>query len=193
MKNILIINAHPDPESFCRSLAMSYQEGAEKAGASCRLVNLYELEFNPMLGAGYRIPMPLEPDLIQVQEWIAASQHLVFVYPNWWGTYPALLKGFLDRVFLPGFAFKYGENSSRWEKLLKQKSGLLLVTMDTPVWYYQLGFRAPGHNAMKRCVLHFCGVKPVKSVVFSPIKNSSQEKRKQWLTDAVKRGGKDAR
>ena len=98
MKKILIINGHPDKESFCFALAQSYQKGVEAVGATCKTVHLIDLKFNPILTNGYRKVTELEPDLIQIQKDIQDANHLVFVYPNWWSTYPALLKGFFDRV-----------------------------------------------------------------------------------------------
>lgn len=130
----------------------------------------------------------MEPDLIKVQNEIFEANHLVFVYPTWWGTQPALLKGFIDRVFLPKFAFKYRENSLLWDKLLKGKTARLIVTMDTPKWYYSLIYRNPGHNALKKGVLEFCGVKPVKIKTLSPIKSSDESKRTKWLNQVEKIG-----
>ncbi|WP_310558415.1 NAD(P)H-dependent oxidoreductase [Flavobacterium sp.] len=190
MKNILIINAHPDKESFCFALAESYKNGADLVGTDCKLVHLIDLKFNPILTYGYRKISELEPDLVQMQKDILWADHLVFVYPNWWATFPALLKGFIDRVFVPGFAFKYRENSSFWDKLLKGKTARLIVTMDTPSWYYWFKNRSPGHNAMKIGVLEFCGIKPVKIKVFSGIKASDEAKRKKWLEEVKKLGEK---
>ena len=181
MKRILIINGHPDKESFCFELAESYRRGAIATGADCELVNLVDLDFNPILGYGYRKRTELEPDLLKIQQDLLESDHLVFVYPTWWGTYPALLKGFIDRVFLPKFAFKYRENSLLWDKLLKGKSARLIVTMDTPKWYYYLIYKSPGHNSMKKGILKYCGVKPVKITSFAPIKSSDSNKRQRWI------------
>ena len=153
------------------------------AGADCTLVNLIDLEFNPILTYGYRKISELEPDLVKMQQEILATDHLVFVYPNWWSTVPALLKGFIDRVFVSGFAFKYRKNSPFWDKLLKGKTARLIVTMDTPKWYYWLINKNAGHNAMKIGVLEFCGIKPVKITAFAPIKSSDETKRKKWLND----------
>jgi NAD(P)H dehydrogenase (quinone) len=190
MKKILIINGHPDKESLCFSLAASYKKGADLAGADCELVNLIDLEFNSILIYGYRQKTALEPDLLEIQQDILDADHLVFVYPNWWGTYPALLKGFIDRVFLPNYAFKYRENSPFWDRLLKGKSARLIVTMDTPKWYYWLVNRSPGHNSMKRSILDFCGISPVKITSFGPVRTSDAKKRKQWLDEAEKLGQK---
>ena len=188
MKKILIINGHPDKESLCFALAESYKKGADSSGADCKLVHLIDLDFNPILTFGYRKISELEPDLVKMQAEILAAEHLVLVYPNWWSTCPALLKGFIDRVFVPNFAFKYRENSPFWDKLLKGKTARLIVTMDTPKWYYWLINRSAGHNAMKIGVLEFCGIKPVKISVFTPIKSSDEAKRKKWLAEVEELG-----
>ncbi|MEZ4937273.1 MAG: NAD(P)H-dependent oxidoreductase [Crocinitomicaceae bacterium] len=183
-KKILIINGHPDPESLCSSLAKQYKKGADQVGANCELVNLTDLEFSPVLSYGYRKRTELEPDLLRVWEQIQEAEHLVFVYPNWWGTYPALLKGFFDRLFLPGFAFEYQEKSPLPKKLLKGKTARLLVTTDTPDWFYSLVFKRPGHNSMKRSILGFCGIKPVKIKTFGPVRNSKSDQIQKWLDQA---------
>lgn len=183
MKKILIINGHPDRESLCFALAESYKKGADTNGDQCLLVHLIDLKFNPILSYGYRIVSELEPDLQKIQQDILQADHLVFVYPNWWATFPALLKGFIDRVFLPNFAFKYHEKGPLWDKLLKGKTARLIVTMDTPKWYYWLVNRNAGHHAMKIGVLEFCGIKPIKISVFAPVKSSNDLKRKKWLAE----------
>ena len=183
MKKILIINGHPDKESFCFALAERYKSGAEKSGTICKVINLIDLKFNPILTHGYRKITVLEPDLVQAQKDISEADHLVFVYPNWWSTYPALLKGFIDRIFLPNFAFKYHKTGPFWDKLLKGKTARLIVTMDTPKWYYWLMNRRPGHNSMKIGILEFSGIQPVKIKSFGPIKSSDENKRKKWLEE----------
>ena len=188
MKKILIINGHPDKESFCFALAESYKKGADTNGDQCQLVHLIDLKFNPILTYGYRLVSELEPDLLKIQQDILQADHLVFVYPNWWATFPALLKGFIDRVFLPNFAFKYHEKGPFWDKLLKGKTARLIVTMDTPRWYYWLVNRSAGHNAMKIGILEFCGIKPVKISVFAPVKSADNLKRKNWLAEVERLG-----
>jgi NAD(P)H dehydrogenase (quinone) len=192
MKNVLIINGHPDKESFCFALAASYKKGAENAGVNCKVINLIDLKFNPILTNGYREKSALEPDLMEAQQYILAADHLVIIYPNWWSTYPALLKGFIDRVFLPNFAFKYLENSPIPAKLLKGKTARIIVTMDTPKWYYWLIYRSPGHNSMKKGILEFSGISPVKITAFAVVKSSTVAKRKKWLDVVEALGNKQA-
>jgi len=129
----LIILGHPDKKSFCARLADSYESGAKEKGGDVERINLNEIRFNPILKKGYRDIMPLEEDLVEAQRLIKWANHLVFVFPVWWSAPPALLKGFIDRVFLPGFAFKYRENSNQWDKLLQGKSARLIMTSDAPV------------------------------------------------------------
>ncbi|CAM4288429.1 NAD(P)H-dependent oxidoreductase [Paenibacillus tarimensis] len=179
--NIAVINGHPDAESYCTALAASYVKGAAGSGASVREISLGSLQFNPNLQYGYRQRTELEPDLLAAQDIIRWADHLVFIYPLWWGTVPGILKGFIDRVFLPGFAFQTRPNSQLWDKLLTGKSARMVVTMDSPPWYFKLVHRSAGHTVMKRGILQFCGVNPVKITDIGPVKPSTAEQRDRWL------------
>ena len=183
-KRILVILGHPAKESFSSALANSYIEGAKAAGNEVQLISVGNLSFDPILHNGYATIQPLEPDLVAGQAAITWAEHLVFVYPTWWGGMPALLKGFIDRVFLPGFAFKFRQGSQFWDRLLSGRSAHLLVTMDTPPWYFRWVYRMPGHNQMKRTILEFSGIKPVVISSFGPIKSSTPQKREKWLAKA---------
>ncbi|WP_248925255.1 NAD(P)H-dependent oxidoreductase [Paenibacillus hamazuiensis] len=178
---ILVIIGHPDPESYCSALARAYIEGASSRTDRVRAIDLSQIAFDPNLKYGYRKRTELEEELQKAQESILWADHLVFVYPTWWGTMPAVLKGFFDRVFLPGFAYKYREDSPLWDRLLKGKSARLIVTMDTPSWYNRLIYRHAGHRVMKNNILHFCGIKPVRITEISPINSSSESQRASWL------------
>jgi putative NADPH-quinone reductase len=183
-KNILLILGHPATDSFCAQLAESYLKGATEAGCAVRALRLAELSFDPILHEGYRQVQPLEADLQRAQQDILWASHVVFVYPTWWGAMPALLKGFIDRIFLPGFAFRYHDKGSGWDRLLAGRSAELLVTMDSPPWYYRWVFRMPGHQQMKRTILGFCGFRPVRVHSFGAVIHSTPEKRARWLREA---------
>ncbi|NTW48618.1 MAG: NAD(P)H-dependent oxidoreductase [Chlorobiales bacterium] len=180
-KRILVILGHPAESSLCNVFANTYITAAKAAGHEVKFIALGSLAFDPILHKGYAERQELEPDLVAAQEAISWAQHIVFIYPIWWGAMPALMKGFIDRVFLPGFAFKYRPNSSFWDRLLTGRSAHLIVTMDAPPWYYRWVFRMPGHNQMKRMILEFCGIKPVTISSFGPVKNSSPSTRTKWL------------
>ena len=189
-RKVLIVLCHPDVNSYCGSIFQAYIDGAMAAGTDIRELKLGELDFDPILWNGYHKIQELEPDLARAQELILWSEHLVFVYPNWWGSMPALMKGFFDRVFLPGFAFKYREGSTLWDKLLTGRTAHLIVTMDTPRWHYRWVWHRPGHNQMRRTILGFCGIKVTKLSEFAPIKGSSQEQRDKWIALAREEGAK---
>jgi putative NADPH-quinone reductase len=189
--NVLVILGHPDSRSFCGAIADAYASGADAAGKNIRVLRLGELRFDPVLWNGYGRIQELEPDLVQAQELIVWADHLVFVYPVWWGVMPALLKGFFDRALLPGFGFTFREYSPFWDKLLTGRTAHLMVTMDTPPWYYRWVYRMPGHNAMVRTILGFCGIRTRKVSEFGPIKTSSTKEREKWL-DRARQAGSNA-
>ncbi|MEO1033303.1 MAG: NAD(P)H-dependent oxidoreductase [Bacteroidota bacterium] len=181
MKNILIINGHPDKESFNWALAEAYRKGAVMVEAQVETINLIDLKFDPNLKYGYRIPFPLEPDLESAIEKIKEADHIIWFFPMWWYGTPALLKGFIDRTFLPGITFKYKKGKVFPEKLLKGKTSRMVITSDTASWYHSLFMKRPVINQMKKGVLEFCGFKPVKTTYLAPIKSSTLEQRKKWL------------
>ena len=191
-KRILLINGHPDPGSFNFALAAAYRDGATAAGYEVRELVIRELQFSPNLSFGYRQRCELEPDLLRAQEWIKWTDHLVWIYPVWWGGIPALLKGFLDRTFLPGFAFRKRENSVWWDKLLTGKSARIIATMDQPPWYYWLVYGAPSQRALKKCTLEFCGITPVRITSIGPVRLSKPAWRDRWLKKIRQLGSKGA-
>lgn len=184
MKKILVINGHPNPDSLNHALAEAYIAGATQTGAQVEYLQIGELKFNPNLQYGYQQRTELEPDLLNAWQKIQWADHLVWIHPVWWGGLPALMKGFIDRLFLPGMAFRYRENSVWWDKLLTGKTAHIISTMDQPAWYYRLFFGQPSVNQLKKSVLEFCGVKPVRLTSFGIIKTASEAQRKKWITKA---------
>jgi putative NADPH-quinone reductase len=189
MKKILIINGHPDSLSFCEALSSSYENGAKDSGFDVKRVNLRDLKFDPILHNGYRVIQQLEPDLISTQESIKWADHVVWVYPVWWLGTPALLKGFIDRAFIPGFGFKYKKDSIFWNKLLKGKSSSLIITMDAPYIFNLFRYGGDGQSSFRKGVLWFCGFSPIRTKVFDRLRFSSEE-RKNKMLDLVKNLGK---
>lgn len=180
-KKVLIILAHPRKNSLCAALAAAYRRGAVVAGAELKELLLPDMQFDPLVRTPRPEEQPLEDDLKAAQEAILWAEHLVFVYPTWWGTYPALLKGFIDRVFTSGVAFRYRKDSPWWDRLLAGRSGHIITTMDAPPLFDRLVNRWPGINGLKRAVLHFCGVKPVRVTALGPVRASSQARRDEWI------------
>jgi NAD(P)H dehydrogenase (quinone) len=191
MKKILIINGHPNKDSFNYGLSEAYKKGVEKSGNEIKEIFIGELEFNPNLQFGYQKRTELEPDLKKAWEKIKWAEHIVWIYPQWWGFMPTILKGFIDRLFLPGFAFDPPEGKSiKWGKLLKGKTAHIIHTMDFPVWYYKLIMRDTGIKIMKNQILGFVGIRTIKTTYIAPIKKSSSEFRKKWI-DRIEALGQD--
>lgn len=181
MKKIVIINGHPNKESFNFGIAEAYKNGALKSGAEVKEIIIADLKFNPNLKFGYQNRMELEPDLLEAWEHIQWADHLVWFHPVWWGGLPAITKGFIDRLFLPGMAFKYKGNSVWWDKLLRNKTAHIITTLDQPGWYYWLFYGRPSVNQLKKSTLEFCGIKPVQVTYVGIIKTSDETKRMKWL------------
>lgn len=190
-KNILIIDGHPDGESYCNALADAYAKGVENSESVVTQLKIRDLKFNPNLQFGYRKRTELEPDLLEAQELIKKADHLVWVYPVWWGSLPAILKGFIDRTFLPGFAFKKREGSLWWDKFLSGKTSRIICTMDQPAWFYKWVNKAPSHTAMKKLTMNFVGVKSVKITAIGPVRLSKDEFRADWLKKVEQLGHKN--
>lgn len=192
MKKILVIVGHPRKDSLSYSIADKYFSGAKKSGNEVRRLNLAEMKFDVILHDDYKRTENLEPDLKKAKENIKWADHLVFVYPTWWGTMPALLKGFIDRVFLPGFAYQYERGSRKFnpfpERLLKGKSARIITTVGgSKLIYFFL--TNPGTWGMRNFVLYFSGIRPVKVTTFCKVyPGMKQEKVKKILDKAEKLG-----
>ncbi|MCB2035234.1 MAG: NAD(P)H-dependent oxidoreductase, partial [Ottowia sp.] len=113
------------------------------------------------------------------------------VTPLWWGSVPALLKGFFDRTLQRGWAYRYKPNGMP-EGLLAGRSARVLLTTDSPGWYLRLVQGSPTERQLVRSTLRFCGLKPVRVTRFGPVHNSQPADRARWLEQAAALGGTDA-
>jgi len=178
---IVVVNGHPDRESYCFALHEAYKRGALASGAEVEEIVIRDLQFSPNLACGYRQRTELEPDLLKAQEQIRWANHIVVIHPVWWGSVPALMKGFLDRVFLPGFFFKKKPGSAYWrDKLLKGRSARIIYTLDTPRILWWLSGR-PSWSALKWVTLYYCGVAPIRGTALGIMRLSSPARRARWL------------
>lgn len=189
-KKILLILGHLSENSFCNALLDAYKTGAEQAGAQCKFLYISRLNFDVNLADGYKTgaAMQLEEDLVSAQQLIQWADHIVLAYPNWWGFMPAVTKGFIDRIFLPGFAFKNHSGKIFPEKLLKGKSIRILVTMDTPTLWFYLIYRASQYQILKDIVFGYVGFDPIRFSTFGFIRKSTEKKRSEWLQEVQQLG-----
>ncbi len=155
-------------------------EGARSAGHEVRCLRLREMPFDPILHGGYTAPQPFEPALLDAREAIRRCRHFVIVTPCWWWSVPALLKGFIDRVFLPGFGVEYLDDFPYIRKLMKGRSARVIYTQNSPQWLAVLARGDMFWKSMRRGILGHCGFGPVRRTVLAPMKGSSQAKRESW-------------
>ena len=179
---VLILNGHPDSNGthFCDAIVEAYQSGAESAGHEIKIINTSN-EDVPLLrskSAFYEGPVPKA--VAEAQSAISWASHLVIVYPLWLGTMPALLKGFLEQVFRPGFALS--ESNERWPKgRLRNKSARVIVTMGMPSLAYRFYYQAHGLKNLERNILKFSGIKPVRSTLFGMVEMERNNRHKSFL------------
>jgi len=171
----LVIDGHPNPDSLSAAIAARYA----RAHGDATLLAIRDLDFDPILRLGYRGEQALEPDLVAARGAIERADHVVVVVPVWWGSIPALAKGFVDRTFLPRWAFRRRQNGLV-DGLLAGRSGLVIVTTDSPLWY----LRAVGDTTVRTLrdrTMRFSGIRPVRALRFGPVRGSSDERRRRWL------------
>lgn len=183
-KRILIIRGHPDAMSnhLCHGLAGAYAAGAEEAGHQVRWVKLAELEF-PLLRSQEDWECGTLPaSLQQAQEDIHWAGHLVLFFPLWLGDMPALLKGFLEQVARPGFAFeREGSRTAFTRKGLSGRSARVVVTMGMPALVYRWYFRAHSVKSLERNILGFVGIQPVQETLIGGVGSLNEESARIWL------------
>lgn len=196
-RRIAIIQGHPDRagQHFCHALADAYAQGAEAAGHEVRRIEVARLDF-PLLRSKeefYNGPVPavLQP----AQEAIASADHLVIIYPLWLGSMPALLRAFFEQTFRPRFAFELAispHGLPKLTKLFKGKSARIIVTMRMPALIYRWYYCAHGFKSLKRNILGFCGVAPIKESLIGSIEAPDDGQRKKWLNEMAALGRKAA-
>lgn len=191
-KKIVILLGHPDTShTFSGEMALLYETAAKKAGHEVKRFNLGSMKFDPILHKGYKVIQELEPDLKKLQEAINWCDHLLLIYPNWWGSMPALLKGLFDRMWLPGFCFRFYKDPVRkhfslWQRMLKGKTARVIVLSGTHPFLIWMFF-GDYTNEIKKGVLWFAGFK-VKMTRFGPSEIAPEWLRNEWRRKVVRLG-----
>ena len=181
-RRIVFIEGHPDPEQghLCQTLADAYAEGAQRAGHTVRRVQVARLDFPLLRSQDDWEHGALPPCLQQAQADIAWAQHLVLVFPLWLGDMPAVLKGFLEQVARPGFAFKAQGSNPMGRKGLTGRSARVVVTMGMPALLYRWYFRAHSIRSLVRNILGFVGIAPVKETYIGQVDKLGPDGVRQW-------------
>lgn len=187
--NILIILGHPVAGSFNHALAAGVRDALRGAGHEVVLHDLCAEGFDPLLPPDEApASAPLPPWLQRHCDELAAADGIVVVHPNWWGQPPAVLKGWIDRVFRPGVAYRFVAGDSGEgipAGLLKAKAAVVLNTSNTPEAREKEAFGDPLDALWKRCVFGLCGVRSVRRRMFGVVVTSTPEQRAAWLAEAI--------
>ena len=157
---LLFVHAHPVPESFNTALLAAALETARAQGHDVRLIDLHGEGFNPVMSAeerrGYTEDVPIPADLVQHVEALQWADGLILVYPTWWYAQPAILKGWMDRVWRPGIAFTLHEEGQRLRPALANIRLIgVITTFGSPWWFWTFLMGAPGRKIILRG-LRFC-------------------------------------
>lgn len=190
MKKIFILLGNPDAETLSGEVATAYEETAKAAGHEVRRMNIGDLKFDPILHKGYKVIQELEPDLKEVQENMRWCEHFVFVYPVWWSATPALVKGMFDRMWLPGFAFRFYKDRPGWEGLLKGRTARIIALSKLHPWQIRLLF-GDHTNEISHATLGFSGLR-VRMTEIGHSESLSEKEKAGWMkrVRALARAGK---
>lgn len=179
-KKILVLLGNPDSETFSGRIADTYQSAAQAEGHEVKRVNIGDLEFDPILHHGYKEIQTLEPDLVDMQEKWKWADHIVIVYPNWWCTMPALLKGMFDRMYLPGFAFNFDKKNGKLIQRLKGKTARVIVVAGTHSPFMTWLKFGDYTNEIAHGILGFAGIN-AKVTSFGPCNKVDEVVKQRWL------------
>jgi putative NADPH-quinone reductase len=181
-KRILLIQGHPDARvrHLCHALEDAYAAGAQAAGHTVRRINVATLEFPLLRSQAEWEHGTLPPTLVPAQADIAWAQHLVMFFPLWLGDMPAVLKGFLEQVARPGFAFKAEKGNPFGHKGLTGRSARLVVTMGMPASVYRWYFGAHSVKSLERNILSFVGIVPVRETLIGMVDRLGEDGVADW-------------
>ena len=184
---VLVIVAHPNIKSFNRAIAETAARKLRRNGHEVIFHDLYEERFDPVLPEeeilqGALLTPAIETHCVEA----AAAEGFVIVHPNWWGQPPAIMKGWIDRVFRPGVAYEFldgdgGEGIPRG--LLKARVAIVFNTSNTPDEREMNVFGDPLEALWKNCIFGLCGVKNFHRRIFGVIVTSTLTQRTTWLKE----------
>ena len=186
MTTALIIDGHPDARSLTAELARRYAAGH----GDTRVLALRDLDFDPHLRFGYRERMPLESDLAEAKSALHQADTVVVATPLWWGSVPAVLKGFFDRALLPQQEYRYTKLGLP-EGLLGARRGRLILLADTP-WYAAPFTGLPAQTQVARNTLRLCGIRSVRTHRMLGVKDAGPKRISTWLDRAERLGARDS-
>ncbi|MBI5847977.1 MAG: NAD(P)H-dependent oxidoreductase [Nitrospirae bacterium] len=183
--NYLILYAHPNPKSFNHAIFEAVMDTLAEAGKEVFVRDLYAQNFNPVLSLNDLADMmqgKLPPEVKAEQEYISSADMVIVIYPLWWAGMPAILKGYIDRVFTEGFAYRI--NGPDLEGLLKGKKVLLITTTGAPQEMYEASgmFKSIGQTTGEG-IFQFTGMELIAHKYLCAIPYVTDEDRRKMLEE----------
>ncbi|MBR4316086.1 MAG: NAD(P)H-dependent oxidoreductase [Alphaproteobacteria bacterium] len=188
MVNILLVYGHPKtPTSFNFSLKEKLVSVLKSKGYNVLVRDLYEVSFNPLLSSEDLAKLhnnEIPDDIKQEQEFIKNADVIIFIYPIWWAGSPAIIKGYIDRVFSYGFAYMYRGN--KVVGLLTDKRAIVINSNGSPYELYENeGFYSAMRKVVDDGIFRFCGFNKIKHIFFGGIMNKTQEEKDMNIKQAI--------
>lgn len=169
--NVLVIYTHPHKKSLNGAFLEKTLKGLDsnQSVKNVELLDLYEERFDPLLIFNDEIKrrdMYKDPSMEKYRAQITKADAVIFIYPIWWGRPPAMLLGYIDKLFASGFAFKQEPGKIMPEGLLKGKKTICISTMKGPTAYPRF-FLSNAHKVlMKKALFSYVGINNVKFFEF---------------------------
>jgi NAD(P)H dehydrogenase (quinone) len=179
-RRILVFLGNTTNDSFCAKIADTYEITAREKGFEVDRVNIGNLIFDPVLHRGYKEIQQLEPDLRMMQDKILWADHIVFIYPNWWCSMPALMKGMFDRMWLPGFAFNFDKETKKLIQRLTGKTARVIIIAGTHSPFMTWWKFGDYTNEIAHGILGFAGIQ-TKVTALGPSDRVKPEVLDLWV------------
>ncbi len=177
MKKTLIIYTHPSKKGHCAMILKQVMANLRLKKKDFEVIDLYRLKYDPILHNEENYATGNRNVTIQnkkFQKRIKAAENLIFIYPNWWNSPPAMLKGWIERVFTGGFAFQY--TNGRPIGLLKGRKAAIFITTGAPLVFYQIFEKGIAGKLLQKYVLRFAGITSRVFVVDRATKMNNRQK-----------------
>lgn len=185
MPRALIVYSHPNPQSFCHAIKETAVRVLAGANGSAVLRDLYAVGFDPILSGNdlTALQAGVTPEAIATEQaYVREAQLLVFIYPIWWAGLPAMMKGYIDRVFTNGFAFRINEHGT--EGLLGGKRVMLFTTAGaTNALYEATGMEKALRQTSDEGIFRFCGMEVVHHALFGSVTSVDDTTRQRYLAE----------
>ena len=194
----LIVFTHPHEGSYCYAIMDAAKKGLKKGGHECKTINLDKDRFDPVmrakdlkafteLGRGETAALSeLDPAVLRYKKKLEWAERLIMIFPIWWMSMPAMMKGFVDKVILPGVAYEMEEGRLK-SRLRNLREVTVISTMNTPADVYRDRFNNSIEGSLIKGTFNQIGIHDARWISLNMVKQVGEEVRTQWLEELEER------